>query len=72
MNTKIISLPLYAKKYLLDHDDSNLSGIDKLVINYWIESTNPVILSCDDIPYYSYKPAFGLECTVIDCVILHN
>jgi len=65
--TKLISLPVYAKNYLLNQDDSGLSHIDKLLIDFWVSLVNPVIISCDDIAYFCYTPVFGLECDCVDC-----
>ena len=76
-------IPDYALPYLINNDDSGLSAEDKHIIDYWyanyatrLQDNQSLVISPieDDNgnieSHFSWSPAFGLACDVVDCTIL--
>lgn len=74
-------IPDYALPYLINADDSGLTSQDKTIVDNYMQffytqadnNNANVIIGIDNLdsdPYFTWRPAFGLACNVMDCTIL--
>ena len=69
-----VKIPSYALCYLINNDSSGLDIDDiKIIDDYMEQFYNDgfvIIAPCDDDFYFTWSPAFGLACNVLDCTII--
>jgi len=75
-----LRIPDYALSYLVNGDDSGLDEQDKKNIDSYMKNFYNVLNDEEFIifavnqeckeSYFTWHPAFGLACSVIDCTIL--
>jgi len=71
-------VPAYALSYLINGDDSGISSEDQATIDKWyndyasrlLPGEQLVISPSEDGEHFTWNPAFGLACDVVDCEIL--
>ena len=73
-------IPVYALSYLINADSSGLLDDDIQIIDKWyanyanrLQTGQSIIISPIDDEFkshFTWSPAFGLACDVVDCTVL--